>query len=143
MTTTGPLEWSGVAAGVSVEGPMASVSLRLRFVGGDGFEAAAAGVVLSSGCACDMEMSTGTGPGFSVAGAVGFAVASGEDTGSVLISIGLVESASSGVAVGCAALAEGGSEGEVMATGQRGTSDCVDQASGLHYCDSKRATASE
>jgi hypothetical protein len=94
---------------------MASVSLRLRFVGGDGFEAAAAGVVLSSACICDMGMSIGTGSGFSAAGAVEPAVASGEDAGSVLISMGLVESASSGVAVGCAALAEGGSEGEVIA----------------------------
>ena len=37
MTTTGPFELSGFAAGVSVEGPIASVSARLRFVGGAGF----------------------------------------------------------------------------------------------------------
>jgi hypothetical protein len=41
MTTTGPLELSGFAAGVSVDGPIASVSLRLRSTGGAGFAVAA------------------------------------------------------------------------------------------------------
>lgn len=45
MTTTGPLELSGFAAGVSVEGPMASVSVRFRLVGGVGFAAAVVGSV--------------------------------------------------------------------------------------------------
>jgi hypothetical protein len=34
ITTTGPFEASGTAAGVSVEGPIASVSARVRLVGG-------------------------------------------------------------------------------------------------------------
>ena len=38
ITTTGPFELSGLAAGVSVEGPIASVSLRLRSTGGTGLE---------------------------------------------------------------------------------------------------------
>ena len=37
MTSTGPLVLSGFEAGVSVEGPMASVSARFKAVGGAGF----------------------------------------------------------------------------------------------------------
>jgi len=37
MTSTGPLVLSGFAAGVSVEGPIASVSARVKAAGGGGF----------------------------------------------------------------------------------------------------------
>lgn len=53
MTTTGPFELSGFAAGVSVEGPIASVSLRLRSTRGAGFEGdegAAVGCAVSTCC---------------------------------------------------------------------------------------------
>lgn len=36
---------------------------------------------------------------------------------------------------GCAALTEGWSEEEAIAAGQRGTSDCGRQASGMQYTD--------
>lgn len=50
MTNTGPLELSGTAAGVSVEGPIASVSARVRLVGGAGFaDVAAAACELCAG----------------------------------------------------------------------------------------------
>lgn len=53
ITTTGPFELSGFAAGVSVDGPIASVSLRFRSTGGAGFAGAGGAVVgcaLSAGC---------------------------------------------------------------------------------------------
>lgn len=50
MTSTGPFALSGAAAGVSVDGPMASVSARLRLVGGAGFASVAeVGSVLPEG----------------------------------------------------------------------------------------------
>ena len=49
MTTVGPLELSGFAAGVSVEGPMASVSVRFSSVRAAGWaDVGTAGCVLSA-----------------------------------------------------------------------------------------------
>lgn len=44
IITTGPLELSGFAAGVSEDGPIASVSMRLRSAGGVGLAVAGADV---------------------------------------------------------------------------------------------------
>jgi hypothetical protein len=145
ITTTGPLVWSGMAAGVSVEGPIASVSLRLRSVGGAGFVEATAGSVSSSACVCGVDVSIDAGSVVAAVGAVVFVGAgSGEDAGNVLISTGLVDNASwplvgrgSGVDTGCAALVEGWSEGEAIAAGQRGTSDCGGQARELRFTELK------
>lgn len=50
ITNTGPFELSGAAAGVSVEGPMASVSERFRLAGVAGFaDDDGAGCVFSEG----------------------------------------------------------------------------------------------
>lgn len=53
ITTTGPLELSGFAAGTSVEGPIASVSARLSSAGGVGF--GGAGGVIDSAGSCVLE----------------------------------------------------------------------------------------
>ena len=139
ITTTGPLVWSGTAAGVSVEGPIASVSLRTRSVGSAGFDGAAADNALSSACVCGADVSLDAGSCDSdVCAVVCIVAGSGEDAGKVFISTGLVDRASwalaggeSGADAGCAALAEGWSEGEAMAAGQGGTRDCVRKAKGL------------
>ena len=102
MMTTGPLELSGFAAGVSEEGPIASVSMRLRSAGGVGLavagagveEAAAAGSACSEVCASAVcEDCSGIDSGSAaVADVVVFVVVgSGIDAGNVLISTGLVE----------------------------------------------------
>ena len=84
-----------MVAGVSVDGPIASVSLRCRFVGGVGFDTASAGIVMSSACVGGVNISIDTGSGVSAVGAVVFVAAgSGEDAGNVLISTGLVDNAS-------------------------------------------------
>lgn len=128
MTTTGPLELSGFAAGVSVEGPIASVSLRLRSTGGAGFEvgAAGAGSILSCGSVCPVwgigvpVDGVGAGPVVcaAVLGASGAAAGSGADAARGFISTGSVDGAPSPLAGredGRAA--EGVSEGEAMAAG--------------------------
>lgn len=51
ITTTGPLVLSGFRAGVSVEGPIASVSVRLRLAGAAALEGDDGTGVSSEGCA--------------------------------------------------------------------------------------------
>lgn len=56
ITTTGPLEVSGFAAGVSVEGPIASVSAQVRVAGAEGLEGVDCDIDSEVGgfdCACD------------------------------------------------------------------------------------------
>lgn len=104
---------------------MASVSLRLRSVGGVGFEAGAAGDGSAVGCACGVGVAIDAGSEVSGCRAVQLVAAgSGVDAGSVFISTGLVDSASWPLegreleeAVGCAALVGGWSEGDAMAAG--------------------------
>ena len=98
ITSTGPFELSGAAAGVSVEGPMASVSARFRLVGGAGFTGDDAGSVLSEGLisvADGVEKSVWTVMGVSDGCAVGIADAGvAADAWRVRISTGLDDSAS-------------------------------------------------
>jgi hypothetical protein len=95
ITTTGPFDVSGFTAGVSVEGPMASVSVRLRLVGSAGFDCAGGAIGSARGCVvcvcagwavgtCD------TGSSVDVASEV----AAGSFAESVFISTGLVARAS-------------------------------------------------
>lgn len=97
MTTTGPFELSGIAAGVSVEGPIASVSARLRSGFADevtGGRAPGAGIVTS---VCGTVISAGAVVAVVVAEpCAGLLVAAGvaPDDGNVLISTGLDESSS-------------------------------------------------
>lgn len=127
MTTTGPLVWSGIAAGVSVDGPMASLSLRLMSVGGAGFAVAASAAGSSDCCACVAGVSIDMGSEGSGACAVEVVAAgSGVDAGSVFISTGLDDNASWPLegrevaeAVGCAAVVEGWSDGDAIAAGER------------------------
>lgn len=107
MTTTGPFELSGFAAGVSVEGPIASVSLRLRSAGAAGFaeaDGAASGCVLVACCAacgCGVDVCVDAGGGVSAVGAsVVVAAGSEDDAGNVFISTGLEERASCRALVG-------------------------------------------
>lgn len=106
IITTGPLELSGLAAGVSEEGPIASVSMRLRSAGGVGLAVAGAGVEESaSGSARSEFCASGvweTGSGIDRGSAAGADVVvvvfvvetgSGRDAGNVLISTGLEERA--------------------------------------------------
>lgn len=56
ITTTGPLEVSGFAAGVSVEGPIASVSAQVKVAGAEGLEGVDCDIDSEVGgfdCACD------------------------------------------------------------------------------------------
>lgn len=99
MTSTGPFVLSGAAAGVSVEGPMASVSARLRLEGGAGFtNDEGAGSVLSEGLVSvegGVESVVWAVVGVSDSCAVVFADAGvAAEAGSVLISTGLDDSAS-------------------------------------------------
>jgi hypothetical protein len=101
ITTTGPFEASGTAAGVSVEGPMASVSARFKAVGGAGFadDATAVcdgcavidsfvwGTVISAGAA---EVLVSVEAGAAVVVDAGTA----SDGGNVLISTGLDDNSS-------------------------------------------------
>lgn len=129
MTTTGPLVWSGIAAGVSVDGPMASLSLRLMSVGGAGFDAAVDAAGSSDNCACVAGVSIDTGSdGWGACAVEVVAAGSGVGAGSVFISTGLDDSASWPLegrevadVVGCAAVVEGWSDGDAMATGERRT----------------------
>mgnify|MGYP003624077604 CR=1 FL=1 len=99
ITTTGPLVLSGFAAGVSVEGPIASVSARVRLIGGAGFVVdAAAGNVLGAGMVsvvCGTMISAGaelvSSGSCVVVLVVGGAVTAG---GNVFISTGLDDNAS-------------------------------------------------
>lgn len=93
MTTTGPLEVSGLAAGVSVEGPMASVSLRVRSVGGVLLEVVAVSVAVSivSGCGTCWVCPSVAMVSVVCAGVSDAAVGSEADAGNVFISTGLVE----------------------------------------------------
>jgi len=67
MTSTGPLVLSGFAAGVSVDGPIASVSARFNAAGGAGFAdgAAATGAsseaLISVTCGVEAAIAAGTG----------------------------------------------------------------------------------
>jgi len=57
ITTTGPLEVSGFAAGVSVEGPIASVSAQVKVAGAEGLEGVDCDIDSEVGgfdCACDV-----------------------------------------------------------------------------------------
>ena len=96
MTTTGPFELSGIVAGVSVEGPMASVSARLRLVGGAGFAAdVVGGAALGAGsvsevCGTVIMVGSVAPATLSGTGAVVFAAAgAAPDDGNVFISTGL------------------------------------------------------
>lgn len=101
MTTTGPFELSGTAAGVSVEGPIASVSERFKLVGGAGLSddmmgacALGAGIVSE---VCGTVISTGAMVVVVVLeGCAVMLVAAGvtPDDGNVLISTGLDDSSS-------------------------------------------------
>ena len=99
MTSTGPLVLSGFEAGVSVEGPMASVSARFKAVGGAGFadeEGAAgafSGAMASTAGGADVAIAACAG-----ASAVWVAVFAGAapatEAWRVLISTGLEDRAS-------------------------------------------------
>jgi hypothetical protein len=129
MTTTGPFELSGTAAGVSVEGPMASVSAR--FSGAGIVAAVAAACELCAGVVsgvCGAAISLGPVVVGSEGCAAVFAAAGATlDGGSVFISTGLDDSSSGGFsgrdpAVACCALLCAGVDGwfapaEAMATG--------------------------
>lgn len=97
ITTTGPLELSGFAAGVSVEGPIASVSVRLSSAGGPGFDASGSGIdspgvsLVSDGCAPVVSVGNDVGAGSEVCAA--FADWSGAEAGNVFISTGLDDNA--------------------------------------------------
>jgi hypothetical protein len=96
MTTTGPFELSGTAAGVSVDGPMASVSER--FNGAGRVAAVAAACELCAGIVsevCGTAISLGPAVVGSEGCAVVFAAAGASlDGGNVFISTGLDENSS-------------------------------------------------
>jgi hypothetical protein len=99
MTTTGPFEVSGTAAGVSVEGPIASVSARFKLVGGAGFAVdVAVDCVFDAGIVsevCGTTISAGPAVAASEACAVVFVAAGATlDGGNVLISTGLDDNSS-------------------------------------------------
>jgi hypothetical protein len=99
ITTTGPFDVSGIAAGVSVEGPIASVSARVRLVGGAGFAVAMASVcVLEAGIVsevCGTAISAGLEATANERCAVVFTTAgAAPDGGSVRSSTGLDDSSS-------------------------------------------------
>jgi hypothetical protein len=103
MTTTGPFEVSGTAAGVSVEGPIASVSARFKVVGGAGFADDVAAIC--EGCAGTVSVVWGTviSAGLVVVvtsaefcAVVFVAAGAAPDGGNVLISTGLDDSSSWG-----------------------------------------------
>jgi hypothetical protein len=134
MTTTGPFELSGTAAGVSVDGPMASVSER--FNGAGRVAAVAAACELCAGIVsevCGTTISLGPavvgseGSEGSEGCAVVFAAAGASlDDGNVFISTGLDENSSReisvrGTAAACCGLLCAGVDGwfapaEAMAT---------------------------
>ena len=130
MTTTGPFEASGMAAGVSVEGPIASVSARVRLVGSAGFTEDVVGADVVSdvyGTAVSVwavEVVSGTWAVFVVADTA-------LDGGNVLISTGLDDSSSCVLSlsvrdptIGCCGLpcaAAGGWSAPVDAIAGRGT----------------------
>lgn len=132
MTTTGPLELSGTAAGVSVEGPMASVSAR--FNGTGSVAAVATACELCAGMVSEVCGTTiSLGPAAAVVvGAEGcaavFAGAGATlDDGNVFISTGLDDRSSEEASVrdpaaACCGLLCAGVDGwcapgEAMATG--------------------------
>lgn len=96
ITTTGPFVLSGFAAGVSVEGPIASVSVRLSAVGRAAFVGFDVAIDSDGGVLCVCGFSSG----FCAVGTLGTvseADAVGVDDGTsvvcrVLISTGLVDS---------------------------------------------------
>lgn len=102
ITTTGPFELSGLAAGVSVEGPIASVSARVRLVGGAGFADEVAAVeepgsgLVSDVCGTVTSAGAAVVAGMAVSEtcAVVFAAGASPDGGNVFISTGLDERSS-------------------------------------------------
>lgn len=102
ITTTGPFELSGFVAGVSDEGPIASVSERVRSVGGVGFNDADGDIdsvgigVDSKGCtSCGCDVCSCADGGFAAlsdvcaVGSVDGSVGAVAEAGNVLISTGL------------------------------------------------------
>lgn len=99
ITSTGPLVLSGFAAGVSVEGPMASVSARFKFAGGAGFADDDAASWLSSEGSISAADGAGTSTGLvtdasGTGAAVLVDVGPAADAGSVLSSTGLDDNGS-------------------------------------------------
>lgn len=103
MTSTGPLVLSGLAAGVSVEGPMASVSARFKsaggaaFAGDEGAAGASSGALDSAVWVAGVAIAAGAGAGAAVVCAVvsaGAAAGAWGEASRVLISTGLVARAS-------------------------------------------------
>lgn len=101
MTMTGPFEVSGFVVGVSVDGPIASDTKRLRLAGASPSTAAGADGAAGSGAIC-MLCSCGWGAAASVDGGLAASGAcavvfvdggSSADAGNVLISSGLVDNA--------------------------------------------------
>ena len=82
MTKTGPLVLSGAAAGVSVDGPIASVSARVRAAGGEALEVEETGCALSAALAPavrGMEVAIGAVAGVSETCAVDVTGAGADD----------------------------------------------------------------
>jgi len=100
ITSTGPLVLSGFAAGVSVDGPIASVSARFNAAGGAGFAdgetaTGAFSEVLVS-VACGVEVAIGAATGVSATCVLVFVEAgTAPDACRVLISTGLDDRPSS------------------------------------------------
>ena len=128
ITTTGPWELSGFAAGVSVEGPIASVSLRLESTGRGEFGVAVVASVGSllcwSGACCvgvvcaSDEVIAGDSvvcAGAPVAAAGSVVVAAGNGAISTRVPCALV-----GRELDDGRAAEGASEGEAMAVSRPG-----------------------
>ena len=97
ITSTGPLVLSGFAAGVSVDGPMASVSARFKAEGGAGFAdgeaaAGASSEVLGS-TVCGVEVAIGAVAGAASVACVVVSTGAGPapDASRVLISTALVD----------------------------------------------------
>lgn len=96
MTTTGPFELSGFAAGVSVEGPIASVSERFRSAGRAGFAGAASPSLGCEGCASDVSVAVGA----VAAGALGAASDAGAGARALVASSGEEEAGSGRISTG-------------------------------------------
>jgi hypothetical protein len=104
ITRTGPLVLSGFAAGVSVDGPIASVSARFNVVGGaglvgdDGVTCACAVALVSTTCGTSVDVAIGAEASVSGYWAVVMLVFveswAAPDAWRVLISTGLDDSAS-------------------------------------------------